>query len=268
VTVNSAGATLGTYTPGTWTNQSVKATFACADTTSGPSSLTVSTTLTGEGANQTAQATCTDKAGWSRSGSKTGISIDKTPPTLTPQVSKTVSSYVPNTVLLGDTPALTATASDALSGAQTPTCTPGTLPTGAITSVNGGDSGQASCTARDNVGNSVTKQVLYTVIYNIPCMRATNCAVTKSGLTTLTLQVQNAKGQNVGSSNNGITASKLYDNTTGTVLDLNTATANNPTFAYKSPNYSLSFAGLTVKHLYTLTFHSGSDYDYQVQFYA
>ena len=75
------------YTPGTWTNDDVEVTFACADALSGVQTDTVADqTVSGEGANQsvTSSGDCTDAAGnQADPATFSNIDIDKTKPTLT-----------------------------------------------------------------------------------------------------------------------------------------------------------------------------------------
>jgi rhamnogalacturonan endolyase len=78
----SASASTGghSFISGGWTNQDVIVTFTCSDGGSGVASTSAPLTLSGEGANQSANGTCTDRAGNSASVSLTGINIDKTAP--------------------------------------------------------------------------------------------------------------------------------------------------------------------------------------------
>ena len=78
----------GTRTPAAnangWNNTNVGVNFTCSDAGSGIQSCSpLSTTLTSEGANQSASSTATDRSGNTASTSVTAISIDKTAPTLT-----------------------------------------------------------------------------------------------------------------------------------------------------------------------------------------
>jgi hypothetical protein len=65
-----------------WNNTDVTANWSCADTTSGPVATGVHTTLTAEGANQSASGTCEDAAGNTASNTQSGINIDKTSPSV------------------------------------------------------------------------------------------------------------------------------------------------------------------------------------------
>jgi len=63
-----------------WNNTSVTLSWNCTDALSGPVSATVTQTLNGEGAGQSATGTCEDLAGNSAQDTQTGIDIDLTAP--------------------------------------------------------------------------------------------------------------------------------------------------------------------------------------------
>jgi hypothetical protein len=65
-----------------WNNSDVTVKWDCADALSGAKVAQVSDTKSSEGTNQTADGTCEDKAGNTKSASVTGINIDKTDPTI------------------------------------------------------------------------------------------------------------------------------------------------------------------------------------------
>jgi hypothetical protein len=74
---------LGSRTPANaagWNRGDVVVTWTCADGLSGPEQETVSRTVESEGTDQTAIATCRDRAGNERSATEHGIDIDRTPP--------------------------------------------------------------------------------------------------------------------------------------------------------------------------------------------
>ena len=66
-----------------WNNTDVTVSFACADTPSGVASCPSPTIISAEGARQNATGTVVDEAGNSTTTTVTGISIDKTAPTVT-----------------------------------------------------------------------------------------------------------------------------------------------------------------------------------------
>jgi len=141
----SAKANGVTYTSATWTKYDVVVSFSCSDSGSGlaagspPSPTTVST----EGANQSASGTCTDNAGNSASATFSNIKVDKTPP------SAPVATVLPARNAAGWNNSLPVTvtfyALDNLSGVAGCTIPP------PITGETGGTPVSGSCT--DNAGN-------------------------------------------------------------------------------------------------------------------
>jgi hypothetical protein len=97
------------YTSGTWTNQSVTVTFTCSVN----ATATAPVTRASDGANQTADGTCTDGVGQKTSTTFSYIDVDKTPPTCTVTVSPT-TLWPPNGKPVAITG--TVTAGDNLSG--------------------------------------------------------------------------------------------------------------------------------------------------------
>jgi hypothetical protein len=134
-----------------WNNGPVILNWTCSDDTSGATSTGTTQTISGEGANQSATATCTDNAGNSASDTQTGINIDTTAPTLAPAVS-------PNPIILGGSATVTSGAADVLSGLASQSC--GTLDT------TGVGTKTVTCTATDNAGNTTSASVTYQVVYN------------------------------------------------------------------------------------------------------
>ena len=151
--------TTGSYVLGTWTNQSVTVSFACADTAgtanSGIASSNVAgATLTTSGADQsvTNTGTCTDTAGnVANSVTVNNIDIDKVAPT----VACNAASF-----LLNEPGAqVSATVTDALSGSVN-TTEYGTADTSSVGQKS------VSITGYDNAGNSKTESCSYIVGYN------------------------------------------------------------------------------------------------------
>ncbi|WP_203915246.1 beta strand repeat-containing protein [Rhizocola hellebori] len=70
-----------------WNNTSVVVTFSCDDDSSGVDTCTAPITLSGQGANQTATGTVTDRAGNTASATTMPINIDLTNPAITHTVS-------------------------------------------------------------------------------------------------------------------------------------------------------------------------------------
>jgi hypothetical protein len=79
-----SGAATPAANANNWNNTNVAVNWTCTDNSggSGIASCTPTTNLTTEGANQSATGTATDNAGNSASTTVSGISIDKTPPSL------------------------------------------------------------------------------------------------------------------------------------------------------------------------------------------
>jgi CSLREA domain-containing protein len=65
-----------------WNNSDVTVLWNCSDNLSGAANSSVSTTISTEGANQSAQGICTDNAGNTASDTQSGINIDKTAPSI------------------------------------------------------------------------------------------------------------------------------------------------------------------------------------------
>lgn len=101
-----------------WNNTNVTVNWNCADTLSGPASPTASQLISAEGSNLSSTGTCTDAAGNTASNTQSGISIDKTAPTIT-FVSRTPA---PNAAGWNNTNVtVNWSCADALSGATSPT---------------------------------------------------------------------------------------------------------------------------------------------------
>jgi hypothetical protein len=126
-----------------WYNDDVTVTFTATDVLSGIAGKTADEVL-GEGADQTATGTATDKAGNSASAGVTGINVDKAPPVLTASFS---SGWHTGDVTVNWS------CSDALSGVPS-----GGQPADDVVTGEGANlSSTASCT--DRAGNSATKTV-------------------------------------------------------------------------------------------------------------
>ncbi len=134
-----------------WNNTDVTLNWSCGDATSGAVNASDSQMVSTEGQNQTSTGTCTDNAGNTASDTQTGISIDKTAPTLAPTVA-------PNPVLLNGTATATPNATDALSGIVSQSC--------AATNTATVGSQTAACTATDSAGNTANADASYQVVNN------------------------------------------------------------------------------------------------------
>ncbi|NKE56909.1 hypothetical protein FXN61_08690 [Lentzea sp. PSKA42] len=112
VNVDKTGPTL-TATPSTtgWSREDVEVTWVCTDGGSGVLSSPPPSTVTGEGANLSASATCTDKAGNTTTATVSGIRIDRGVPKTTASVVRPFDSG-----WYADSVEVTLSATDALAG--------------------------------------------------------------------------------------------------------------------------------------------------------
>ncbi|MGW4210878.1 OmpL47-type beta-barrel domain-containing protein [Lentzea sp. NPDC004789] len=88
----TAPALTGTPSTAGWSREDVTVTWACTDTGSGVTGVPAPSTVTGEGANLSASATCTDKAGNTTTTTVSGIRIDRAAPNTTASVAQPFSS--------------------------------------------------------------------------------------------------------------------------------------------------------------------------------
>jgi hypothetical protein len=130
-----------------WNNVDVTASWSCTDATSGVASAPASQTVTTEGASQSRTGTCTDVAGNSASSTVTGISIDKTAPSLTGSRAPAANANGWNNANV----VASWTCTDALSGVLS---SPGSQ-----TLSTEGAGQQATGTCTDNAGNSASNTV-------------------------------------------------------------------------------------------------------------
>jgi hypothetical protein len=138
-----------------WNNTDVTVKWNCTDALSGPKTTQVSDTKSTEGANQTASASCEDKAGNTKAGSLGGIKIDKTPPVL---VNMPPDKAVAATSATGATVGYTnPTATDNLDPSPSVGCAPtsGSLFPPDLTTV--------TCSSTDQAGNTKTATFKVTV---------------------------------------------------------------------------------------------------------
>ncbi len=138
-----------------WHNSAVTVTWTCVDETDGEI-LVADSVLSGEGADQSATATCTDAAGNSASSTVSGINIDMTPPVV---AFADASPAAGSQFDFGDTPDASAwvcEASDATSGLAGPCSTAGH---GAIVG-----SHTVTAAATDNADNTSSASSDYSVV--------------------------------------------------------------------------------------------------------
>ena len=140
-----------------WNNSNVTVTFTCTDALSDIKTCPASTTISDNGAGQSATGTATDKAGNSANASVTGIKLDKIAPVVTVTGVTDGATYPP-----GGAPATGCSTTDAHSGVATAA----TLALTGGTS-NGVGSFTAACTgALDKADNPGSASATYEVQYD------------------------------------------------------------------------------------------------------
>jgi hypothetical protein len=136
-----------------WNNTDVTVSFTCYDALSGIDVCPADVTLSSEGAGQSASGTAYDKAGNSATATESNINIDKTPPTV--NISGIINGQRFD---FGDSlPSVTCDAEDNLSGIESCTITPATLPTSVGTHT-------ITATAKDNAGNEASTSISYEIV--------------------------------------------------------------------------------------------------------
>jgi hypothetical protein len=140
------------YIADTWTYQTVILKYTCSDLQSGIASCPPDQVFKNDGVTQQVTATAIDNAGNSANITFGPIKVDKTPPTITMQVS-------PNPVLLHGTAAAVPNAWDGVSGINPTSVACFTIDT---TSVG---TKPTRCYVSDNAGNMAAAEVTYQVIY-------------------------------------------------------------------------------------------------------
>ncbi|HET6403553.1 MAG TPA: HYR domain-containing protein [Candidatus Thermoplasmatota archaeon] len=127
-----------------WNDGDVTVSWTCTDATSGVASAPSPAIVSDEGAGQSRSGTCTDEAGNSASSTVSGISIDRTPPSVTH-----AQSPAANAAGWNNGPVVVSfSCTDALSGVFA-------APASAVLSGEGADQG-ASGTCTDAAGNAAT----------------------------------------------------------------------------------------------------------------
>jgi hypothetical protein len=135
-----------------WFNAPVKVSFSCSDTLSGVASCPAALTLV-EGANQSAAGTAVDAAGNGQSTTLSNINIDVTAPVVS--YSGNAGAYA-----VDQTVNITCSASDALSGIASTTCSNITGPAWSF----GLGTTSRSASATDRAGNTATASTSFTII--------------------------------------------------------------------------------------------------------
>jgi hypothetical protein len=145
-----------------WTNQSVTVSFLCGDQPllSGLASCTADTLVSSEGANQSVEGTATDNAGNTNSDTVSGISIDKTKPTVA-VTGITAATYTTTDTL--PTPGCNVTDQVGLSGPVD--ASPAAQKTSDTRNSNGVGSVTYRCEGTDKAGNSDSATKSFSVIH-------------------------------------------------------------------------------------------------------
>jgi hypothetical protein len=145
----SAAASPTANTSG-WNNSNVIVSFTGNDTLSGIDFCTAATTLSAEGIGQSASGTCTDKAGnVSAPATKSGIKVDKTPPSISPSRAPAANPNGWNNT----TVVVSFACSDALSGLASGSPPPDVT----LSNEGGGQSAGGVC--QDQAGNIASSTV-------------------------------------------------------------------------------------------------------------
>jgi hypothetical protein len=183
------------YIADTWTYQTVILKYTCSDSGSGIASCPPNQVFSSDGVTPQVTATVTDLAGNSASVTFGPIKVDKTPPTLTMEVS-------PNPVLLHGTASPVPDATDQVSGIN-----PNTLSCFTIDTTSVGTK-PTRCYVSDNAGNMAAAIVNYQVIYdfsgflspvidcvNKPCGSYQLSSFNAGSLVALKFQLKDATGK-------------------------------------------------------------------------
>lgn len=191
-----------------WNKTDVSVNWTCADDTSGIVDTEISKTITSQGQDQSTTGVCTDKAGNTNENTQSGISIDKTDPSITITVPENDKTYI----LHSSTNANWQT-SDELSGIADQT---GTTPSGSTIDTNTVGAHDFTVSATDKAGNTKTQKITYKVIYRFDGFLqpindtghtdtcGTNCTISifKGGSTVpVKLQLKDANGNIIQSTN-------------------------------------------------------------------
>ena len=158
----SATAGGNPYTAGTWTNQPVVVTFACADTLSGPNISTITGNVT-DSIQQTSTASggCKDIAGNLGTGTFGPINIDTTGPAIVVASPTSNQQFILNSQI---TPSFSC--GESSGGIDTVNCT--ATPSGLPYTATPVGPGTFSVSATDQAGNSATSgSIPYVVIYSL-----------------------------------------------------------------------------------------------------
>ena len=129
-----------------WNNSNVTLTWNCADALSGVVKASVQATISAEGANQSATATCRDQAGNSAADTKSGINLDRTSPVLIATAATADGKPYTSGTWTNQNVTVTFNCSDALSGVA--------MVSGPVTISTEGANQSAAGSCSDKAGNS------------------------------------------------------------------------------------------------------------------
>lgn len=225
-----------------WYNDDVTIRYDFSDVTSKISGglSTMEKTISTEGPNQSSSHTVSDVAGNSETATVSGINIDKTKPVITINLPVEVPSYKLNEVVLADW-----SATDALSGLSSSS---GTVASGLTLDTSSIGSKTFTVTATDFAGNTETKTVNYSVIYDFkgffqPVDMNGVLNVVKAGSSIpIKFSLSGDMGLDIF---NGLPAVRNYIATTNTPLD-----SIETVVAVTAGNSSLSFDPVTNQYTY------------------
>ena len=231
-----------------WNNTDVTVSVDTAtDALSGVAEISAPVTLSGEGANQSATVTATDKAGNTEQVPVGGINIDKTAPT--------INSVAPDGGALLLNQALTfggVSASDVLSGVKSSSPAAGTA---VDTSSVGAKS--FTMTATDKAGNTATRTVNYTVGFAVAVLFDQTRAAKSGSTIPIKLQLVDAGGLNVSSPGLLPHALSVLQTSNSASVVLDDAGQANPDFDFRF-DPSLGGTGGYVFNLKTTGYGTGS----------
>ena len=252
--INSSATAGGNpYTAGTWTNLNVVVSFDCIDALSGTANVTQPVTLSNEGANQSANGTCSDVAGNNANTSFANIKIDKTAPTIS------ITAPTSGNYLLNQAVSVSFSCTDSLSGVAT--CTG--------TTANGGQLNTASIGAKtftvsstDNVGNSASPTTVnYTVNFGLVILFDQTRAHKSGSTVPIKIRLVDANGTNVSSAATVVRAVSVIQTGSQASTILEDAGNSNPDFDFR---YDQSLGGY-IFNLKTTGYGTGT---YRLNFIA
>ncbi len=250
---SSATAGGNPYSAGNWTNQNVTVSFDCTDSGSGVGSVTQPVTLSGEGANQSANGVCTDVAGNNANNSFANVKIDKTAPTIS------VTAPTSGNYLLNQAVTVSFTCTDSLSGVSS--CT-GTTANGSSLDTASPGAKTFTVNASDNAGNSASPTTVnYTVNFGLVVLFDQTKAHKSGSTVPIKIRLVDANGANVSSAGTVVHAISVVQVGSQASPILEDAGNSNPDFDFR---YDQGLGGY-IFNLKTTGYGTGT---YQLNFIA